>query len=391
MKRIFVSYRSQDRETVSDLIIKLRERGFDVWYDIDLQLAVGQVWWSNILKAIREADIILVAISDARWSSEACESELRYAEALSKTLLPVQVSSTITLGLVPRNIQQLQMHRHFVDSPFDGFENLIIAIAQLPPSPPLTNPLPIDEPPTPISPLVDIRDMLRINMLSYDQQREIVNQLGDHLDAKLSPSEEIYDLLAQIKQRPDLSRGVEQQIDRLLTQRKQETPSVPQSQLSSIPRHTSKSLWLILIALLILTIIGVVFSSLTRSRLFAQMEVIYSDPDSLTLHFTDESQIDTLMIVTSDSEYRFAEVADVQGRTFTSGDCIMLVIEGREPPPPIRCTNLPLRLDLETEGGFWADINGSLLPIQISLNDSLTECQPSISPDDVCIFPVQSQ
>ncbi|UOZ11346.1 toll/interleukin-1 receptor domain-containing protein [Amycolatopsis sp. WQ 127309] len=57
-KRIFVSYVREDSSTVDRLVTELGEHGFDVWMD-RTHLLAGQVWRSEIKKAIRAGDYFI--------------------------------------------------------------------------------------------------------------------------------------------------------------------------------------------------------------------------------------------------------------------------------------------------------------------------------------------
>ena len=60
-----------------------------VWYDLDL--TGGDLWWEKILDKIRSCTVFIFVVSEEALQSKACMAELRYAAALGKPIVPVQV------------------------------------------------------------------------------------------------------------------------------------------------------------------------------------------------------------------------------------------------------------------------------------------------------------
>ena len=52
--RIYISYRSLDRETIRSLVRDLEDIGHTVWSDVPT--VDPDDWWQNILRGIRESD-----------------------------------------------------------------------------------------------------------------------------------------------------------------------------------------------------------------------------------------------------------------------------------------------------------------------------------------------
>ena len=86
---VFVSYARQDRDIVAALCNDLELLGREVW--IDERLRGGQEWWDQILDHIRSCDVFVWTVSPASVASKACRSELEYASALGRAILPVKV------------------------------------------------------------------------------------------------------------------------------------------------------------------------------------------------------------------------------------------------------------------------------------------------------------
>jgi hypothetical protein len=76
--RIFLSYSHEDMPRAQQFAEELRQRGADVWLDIE-KLAVGNSLVHKIEKAIRESDMFLVLISPASPQSAWTERELALA------------------------------------------------------------------------------------------------------------------------------------------------------------------------------------------------------------------------------------------------------------------------------------------------------------------------
>jgi hypothetical protein len=93
--RVFVSYSHQDESLANQLIIALRERGADVWQDIE-ELAPGDNLNEQISAAIRGSDIFLVLISPKSVHSQWVQRELQTALATENRtrVVPILVDNT---------------------------------------------------------------------------------------------------------------------------------------------------------------------------------------------------------------------------------------------------------------------------------------------------------
>jgi WD40 repeat protein len=84
----FVSYAREDSEFVVDRLCEaLRERGQQVWLDLDI--TGGARWRERVLRAIEACKALVFVISRASVTSEACGQELDDAVALNKLVIPV--------------------------------------------------------------------------------------------------------------------------------------------------------------------------------------------------------------------------------------------------------------------------------------------------------------
>src|SRR6516225_12302746 len=96
---LFISYSSQDRQTVDALLAALRRGQQQVWFD--QELGGGDAWWARICEQIRSCDVFIVALSNNWLQSKPCQSELRYAQALSRPILPVQIGEIDSVRVNP--------------------------------------------------------------------------------------------------------------------------------------------------------------------------------------------------------------------------------------------------------------------------------------------------
>jgi hypothetical protein len=103
-----VTYAREDAERVefqaflSDLE-KCRE---DIWRDI--ATPGGQEWWDEILDHIRECTLYVFIISDRSVASPYCLSELDWATALRRPILPVMITPVAEFSL-PRELTTKQV------------------------------------------------------------------------------------------------------------------------------------------------------------------------------------------------------------------------------------------------------------------------------------------
>ena len=140
---IFVTYARKDREAVQALTGDLERARNAVW--LDNELTGGQAWWDTILGQIRACNLYMFALTPESLKSRACNSELDYALALRRPLLPVLIQD-VHLSLAPPAIANTQM----VDYRTRTIETsiaLISAVANQPAAPPLPDPLPVAPPP----------------------------------------------------------------------------------------------------------------------------------------------------------------------------------------------------------------------------------------------------
>lgn len=208
--RIFISYRSLDRETVRSLVRDLEDVGHEVWSDLDI--AGGQDWWERILEGVRHCDLFLFGLTPNWFESQACVREYDYATQLKKNRLPVRLIE-MPIDHIPPHIRRLQIVDYQPEED-RAFRDLLRAINTMPPPPPPPDPLP-DPPPPPLEPLEHYDQQLRKLKLERDVQSAMVFQLKRVLRRRQN-ADQARQLLDNLRKHPDTSDIIASRIDRAL-------------------------------------------------------------------------------------------------------------------------------------------------------------------------------
>lgn len=86
MKKIFISYKSEEITFAKELREKLISWGFDVWLDKAGGIGVGASWVQEIDKALKWSDIIVGVLTPASLASENVQNEWFHAKQFKKPL-----------------------------------------------------------------------------------------------------------------------------------------------------------------------------------------------------------------------------------------------------------------------------------------------------------------
>ena len=86
--QVFVSYASQDRKRVLDLVDRLSAQGVSVWID-KVGIEGAAMWSQEIVSAIRDCKVFILAISKNSAGSENVAKEVALASEGRKRILPV--------------------------------------------------------------------------------------------------------------------------------------------------------------------------------------------------------------------------------------------------------------------------------------------------------------
>lgn len=209
MSRLFVSYARPALQIVESLVDDLRELGHDPFYDHDL--VGGQQWWTVLLDRIETADGFLPVLSADYRSSEACESEAGWAQALGKPFLPIDLGE-LRPELCARSVAEANWVAYDITSRA-SVTRLARAVAALPAAnPPGVMP---PRPGIPVSYLTEIEREIRSQAdLPWRRQLTIMAQLGSKLQTR--EQESARQLLLELRRRPDLTYQIATEIDSTL-------------------------------------------------------------------------------------------------------------------------------------------------------------------------------
>jgi hypothetical protein len=211
---LFVSYSSQDRSAIEPLTAALRRARQQVWFDDDL--GGGEAWWNEILERIRSCEVFIVALSNHSLESKPCQAELRYAKALERPILPVQIGPVDSMRANP--LAALQVIDYQSPSVDAGIQ-LVTAVHGLAAQQrPLPSPLP-DEPPVPFAYLMRLSSTLAEQDLDPRQQTHLVTELKSGLEEDgddPTARNDISRLLHVLRDRSDVTYRTRTEIDELL-------------------------------------------------------------------------------------------------------------------------------------------------------------------------------
>jgi len=126
--RVFLCHSSGDKEAIRALYTRLRDEGLDPWLDEE-DLLAGQIWDTEIKKAVRRSDIVLVCLSkSAVTRSGYVQREIEFALNIADE------KPDGTIYIVPAKLEDCVLPErlrkwHAVDlfKP-GGFERLVRAI-----------------------------------------------------------------------------------------------------------------------------------------------------------------------------------------------------------------------------------------------------------------------
>jgi hypothetical protein len=94
---VYLSYQRKDAEIATLIANALSAKGVPVWFD-RLEINAGTDWVSAILDAIKQADVIVVLVSDLTSKSAWMERELLWAAELQKPIIPVKARPDVEVA-----------------------------------------------------------------------------------------------------------------------------------------------------------------------------------------------------------------------------------------------------------------------------------------------------
>lgn len=232
---LFVSYSSQDRSAIEALTTALRRARQQIWFDEDL--GGGETWWNAILEQIRSCEVFIVALSNHSLQSKPCQAELRYAQALQRPILPVQIGAVDSMRANPLAALQIIDYRNpTVDTGIQLVTAVHTLAAQ---NPPLPSPLP-EEPPVPFAYLMRLSSTLAEQELDPRQQTHLLAELKSGLDEDgddPTARRDIARLLRMLRDRHDVTYRTRTEIDALLASVDTKSPAAQPPPARPRPQH----------------------------------------------------------------------------------------------------------------------------------------------------------
>lgn len=212
MAKIFISYNRESEPIARTLADEIEELGHTVWFDHEL--SGGQAWWDQILATIRDCSVFVFVLSPAGLNSTACKREYTYAAELGKPVLPVLVSDSVSINLLPPALSKIEYVDYRKQERKTALR-LSRALSTVPPPGPLPDPLP-KPPDAPISYLGSLTEQVDApSNLNYQEQAALLADLRRSLRDSES-SGDARTLLQKLRKRRDLLATIAEDIDEVL-------------------------------------------------------------------------------------------------------------------------------------------------------------------------------
>ena len=113
---LFLSYSHRDAEQAAEIILRLKQAGYRVWYDEGVIPATQ--WDEKIARAIGRSAFFVSLISEAYLASSNCLDELNYARDLNKPQLLIYLEDVrLPQGLAMRLGRLLALYRFQYEDP----------------------------------------------------------------------------------------------------------------------------------------------------------------------------------------------------------------------------------------------------------------------------------
>jgi len=127
---VFVSYASQDRDRILDLVDRLDKAGVSVWID-QMSIEGATMWSQEIVAAIRNCKVLILAISENSADSENVVKEVALASEGRKRILPVYLASAEIPESMAYQLAGIQRVEFFEGDEDAGQQSVIRALAKL--------------------------------------------------------------------------------------------------------------------------------------------------------------------------------------------------------------------------------------------------------------------
>ncbi len=127
---VFISYASKDRERILDLVDRLESDGVSVWID-QMSIEGATMWSQEIVSAIRNCKVLVLAISGNSADSKNVVKELALASEDQKNILPVYLESAEIPESMAYQLAGIQRVEFFEGDEEAGQQSVIRALAKL--------------------------------------------------------------------------------------------------------------------------------------------------------------------------------------------------------------------------------------------------------------------
>jgi len=127
---VFISYASQDRARILDLVERLRAAGVSVWID-QMGIEGATMWSQEIVAAIRGCKVLILAISNHAAGSENVVKEVALASEGRKRILPVYLEQAEIPESMAYQLAGIQRIEFFKGKEDAALQPVIRALAKL--------------------------------------------------------------------------------------------------------------------------------------------------------------------------------------------------------------------------------------------------------------------
>ena len=127
---VFISYASSDRDRILDLVDRLDAAGVTVWID-QMSIEGATMWSQEIVAAIRNCKVLILAISENSADSENVVKEVALASEGRKRILPVYLASAEIPESMAYQLAGTQRVEFFEGDEEAGLQSVIRALAKL--------------------------------------------------------------------------------------------------------------------------------------------------------------------------------------------------------------------------------------------------------------------
>ena len=127
---VFISYASKDRKRILDLVDRLESADVSVWID-QMSIEGATMWSEEIVSAIRNCKVLILAISGNSADSKNVVKELALASEGHKNILPVYLESAEIPESMAYQLAGIQRVEFFDGDEEVGQQSVIRALAKL--------------------------------------------------------------------------------------------------------------------------------------------------------------------------------------------------------------------------------------------------------------------